>query len=240
MCKPAIWVVVPLAFAMATPAVVAAGEEGVAIAIVYDTSGSMIGPVRDQAGRNAPKYVIANRALTAIIDRLQKVSTNAAAGAPRRIEAGLFVFNDKGTGAAEVVPFGPFNATALRQWTKNFTRPDGSTPLGEAVRAAGEAVMKSKLSRKHVLVLTDGMNTSGPDPAVIIPRLRNDAAKSGSSIDVHFVAFDVSAKVFDPVKKLGATVMGASDELQLNTQLTFILEEKILLEAEEPAKPTTK
>ena len=50
------------------------------------------------------------------------------------------------------------------------------------------------------------------------------------------MAFDVDAKVFDPVKKLGATVVGAADEKQLNTQLEFILQRKILLEEEEPAK----
>jgi hypothetical protein len=33
------------------------------------------------------------------------------------------------------------------------------------------------------------------------------------------------------------TVVGAADEKQLNQQLEFILEEKILLEKEEPKKP---
>jgi hypothetical protein len=55
-------------------------------------------------------------------------------------------------------------------------------------------------------------------------------------VSVHFVAFDVDAKVFEGVKKLGATVVGASNESQLNAQLGFILEKKILLEDEEPAK----
>ena len=40
------------------------------------------------------------------------------------------------------------------------------------------------------------------------------------------------------VKKLGATVVGASDEAQLESQLEFILQKKILLEDEEP--PTKK
>jgi hypothetical protein len=46
----------------------------------------------------------------------------------------------------------------------------------------------------------------------------------------------VAAKVFDPVKKLGATVVGAADEKQLNTQLDYILQKKILLEEEDPPK----
>ena len=43
----------------------------------------------------------------------------------------------------------------------------------------------------------------------------------------------LDAKVFDPLKKLGATVVGAADEKQLNSQLEFILQRKILLEDEE-------
>jgi hypothetical protein len=55
-------------------------------------------------------------------------------------------------------------------------------------------------------------------------------------LSVHFVAFDVDAKVFDGVKKQGATVVGASNESQLEAQLKFILQRKILLEDEEPKK----
>ena len=43
---------------------------------------------------------------------------------------------------------------------------------------------------------------------------------------------DVDAKVFAGVKKFGSTLLGANDEIQLNKQLGFVLEEKILLEKE--------
>jgi len=82
------------------------------------------------------------------------------------------------------------------------------------------------------------MNTVGPDPAATLPALQKQAAQQQTTLSVHFVAFDVDAKVFDPLKKLGATVVGAADEKQLNSQLQFILERKILLEEEEP--PTKK
>ena len=67
-----------------------------------------------------------------------------------------------------------------------------------------------------------------------MPKLKQQAAQEQASLSVPFVAFDVDAKVFEPVKKLGATVVGAADEKQLNTQLEFILQRKILLEDEEP------
>ena len=216
------------------PCLLAAEEEGVAIAIVYDTSGSMREPVRDSEGKMSPKYVIANRALITIASQIQTFATNSASGARRKIHAALFTFDLQN--AKEVIKMGPFDAAELRMWARNFASPNGNTPLGNALNAAGRSVLASPLSRKHVLIITDGINTSGPQPAVVLPRLKQQAEQNHASLSVHFVAFDVDAKVFDPVKKLGATVVGAADEKQLNTQLDFILQRKILLEEEEPKK----
>lgn len=212
-------------------AAAANSREGVALAIVYDTSGSMLEQVKDGSGNRSPKHRIANRALESIIRRLQAVASGGSSGARRPLECGLIAF--KQDHAAVVVPFGAFDAAALHSWLKGFALPQGSTPLGEAVRLAGQSLLASDLPRKHVLILTDGMNTRGPDPAVVIPKLKEDAAHKKTSLSYHFVAFDVDAGVFGSVKKLGATVVGAADEKQLNSQLQFILEEKILLEEEE-------
>ena len=212
----------------------ATAEEGVALAIVYDTSGSMAEPVRDTSGKMAPKHVIARRALAAIMIRLQSFATNAPAGTPRQMEAGLFAFS--GDGARPIVPFGPFDGSNLKRWTNNIPKPSSGTPLGNALNTAANAVLQSKLARKHVLVITDGVNTVGPDPAAVWPQIKRRADKQQTPLAVHFVAFDVDAKVFNGVKKQGATVVGAADEVQLNSQLEFILEKKILLEDEEPPK----
>jgi hypothetical protein len=229
-------VLLALTVLVASATSAAAADEGVAVAIVYDTSGSMKDPVKDEAGKFSPKYVIANRALVAIANRLQTFATNSAASSPRKIDSGLFVFRKDGPSAA--IPFGPFNATALTAWARGFSAPNGGTPLGNTLSTAGQAVLKSGLTRKHVLVITDGMNTIGPDPAAALAKLQQEAGQKQTSVAVHFVAFDVDAKVFAGVKKLGATVVGAANESQLNTQLEFILEKKILLEEEEP--PTKK
>jgi len=228
-------VLITLAALGSSLAFASAGEEdGVAVAIVYDTSGSMEKPVRDAAGKLAPKYLIANRALATVTRRIQQFATNAAAGGPRKIHAGLFVF--EGSGARAALPFGPFDAPALLAWAQTFSSPNGGTPLGNAVHTAGRAVLNSGLIRKHVLVITDGESNVGPNPAAVLPGLKAQAEKKQTGLSVHFVAFDVDAKVFDGVKKLGATVVGAANETQLYTQLEFILEKKILLEDEEPPK----
>lgn len=212
----------------------AADEDGVALAIIYDTSGSMHDPVRNSAGGRSPKYLIANRALMAMAKQIQAFAAGPTGGAPRNVQAGLFVFS--GDGARMEVPFGPFDAKKLQHFAAAFDRPDGNTPLGNALSAAARTVLKSPLSRRHVLIITDGMNTAGPTPAAVLPRLQQQAQEKQTTLSVHFVAFDVNAKVFDSVKKLGATVVSASDEKQLNTQLEYVLQRKILLEEEEPVK----
>lgn len=211
----------------------AADEDGVALAIIYDTSGSMHDAVRDTSGRMAPKYEIANRALKAVAKQIQTFAERrATGGTPWKIQAGLFVF--KGDGARMAVPFGPFNEKALVDFADNFSAPSGNTPLGNSLKAATRTVLNCPLSRKHVLIITDGVNTAGPTPAAVLPELKQQAEAKHTSLSVHFVAFDVNANVFSSVKKLGATVVGAADEKQLNTQLDYILQRKILLEEEEP------
>ena len=218
-----------------TPGASAAENEGgVALAIVYDTSGSMKENVKDEQGKASPKYVIANRALISISKQIQSFITNTADGSPRKVDAGLFIF--EGDSATQVFAVKPFDGKAFEDWARQFSNPHGNTPLGKSLSMAAQAVMSSPLPRKHVLVITDGMNTVGPKPEQVMPGLKTKADQKGTSLSVHFVAFDVAAKVFDPIKKLGATVVGAADERQLDSQLQFILERKILLEEEEPPK----
>jgi hypothetical protein len=210
----------------------ARADEGVALAIVYDTSGSMNDAVMGKSGRGETKDVIARRALDALVVQLAAFVTNAPAGTKRALETSVYVFSS--TGAKELVPPSPFDAAKAANWSKEIPKPSGGTPLGTAAQAGARTVMNSKFNRRHVLILTDGLNTVGPAPEALLAPLMKQAEKDGKTFFAHFVAFDVAAKQFDPVKKLGATVLGAANEVQLNSQISFILEEKILLEAEDP------
>ena len=205
---------------------VIAGENDLAVAIVYDTSGSMKDAVAGRGGVREPKYVIANRALATIVEKLEKVN---AAG-PRKVQCGLFTFRDKG--GRETVKLGPIDAPALRNWLATFSKPDGGTPIGGAVADATNALWKIHADSRHVLVITDGENTVGAKPDDVLPKLQDQCLKNGLVVHFHFLALDVDAKVFGGIKKFGATLVGASDEAQLNQKLNFILEEKILLEKE--------
>src|SRR5207249_11529364 len=77
------------ALGVSSPNLQAAEEDGVALAILYDTSGSMKEAVPDKDGKPAPKYIIANRALIAISKQVQAFATNSSSGAARRIDASL-------------------------------------------------------------------------------------------------------------------------------------------------------
>ena len=210
----------------------AADDDGVALGILYDTSGSMKDLVPNSTGSTSPKYVIANHALTAIVKQIQAFITNGTAGDPRKVDVGLFTF--EGESAKPVVPLGPFDGDAIQKWTAHFNSPKGGTPLGNALRMVAISVLNSPMPRKHILIITDGMNTIGPEPSEVLPVINRSAQKKQNAIFIHFIAFDVDAKVFDSVKKQGATVAAAADETQLNAQLDFILQNQILLE-----KPST-
>jgi hypothetical protein len=192
--------------------------------------------VTDASGASLPKYVIGARALENCVMLLQAYVAETGASGGRAVRAGLVVF--KNGRASEAVPFGPFEADAFRNWLRDAPKPRGSTPLGRTLATAVERVMASPLSRNHVLVITDGMNTTGPDPEEVIADVRDAAAQVNSTLGVHFIAFDIDASLFDEIREQGVTVVAAADEIQLNEQLSFILERKILLEAEElPAAP---
>jgi uncharacterized protein YegL len=203
-----------------------AADDDLAVAIVYDTSGSMQGPVRTAGGKSEPKYLVGNRALETIVARLEKFS----AGSGRKLHVGVFTFSLKG--ANPVVPVGPFEPEKIRAWLKDAKPPQGGTPLGNATEEAARALLKQKAGSRHVLVITDGENTIGEPPEKKMTGLLQEALKSGQALYFHFVAFDVQASHFAPVKKLGATLLSAADEAQLNDRLSFVLDEKILLEKE--------
>src|SRR5882762_7636338 len=54
-------------------------QDGIAVAIIYDTSGSMRELVRDANGIRSPKFRIANRALASIVDRIQTFAASTPA-----------------------------------------------------------------------------------------------------------------------------------------------------------------
>ena len=220
--------------------------DAVAFAVVYDTSGSMGGTIPSLGGKPEAKYLIARRALASVATRLEKFTApasvsdpsvgssvpsaiNAAPTSVRSLDFGLYVF--KIDEAATALPLAPFSAPALRTWLDTQGRPRDATPLGLTMQLAGQALLASPAPHKHLLVLTDGANSSGIEPEDALDLLQRESEKKQPPLFVHVIALGLKPSVFAALKKRGATLIGASDEKQLQTQLDFILENQILLEA---------
>lgn len=200
-------------------------EDGIAVAVVYDLSGSMKDSVPDASGKKAPKYIIAKRALLSVVDRIQQFADSAK---DKKLAVSLLVFgNDR---VQQALPLADFKAQTFRDWAASAPDPNGGTPIGEALKVATAQLLASPLDHKHILIITDGENTVGAKPEKVLPDLRKQAEAKETFVGVHIVAFDVSAKVFEPLKKLDCTVVGAANEQQLNTQLNYVLQEKMLVE----------
>jgi len=201
---------------------------GAAVAILIDTSGSM----RDEApGDSRPKYVLAQEALEAMLD-----ATDAfvAKRPDFPIKIGIYSFSSH---ARLLLPIRPYDRAAIRNVLANVPRPGGGTAIGEALRAARPDLYRAGVFRKYVIVVTDGENTSGRDPAEVA---REMFRKSEGAVQVYFVAFDTSPEKFAFLKEAGGDVIGAGTGVELRQALDGIYQGKILAEApaveREPAK----
>ena len=128
---------------------------GAAVAILVDTSGSM----RDRApGDDRPKYVVAQEAIEAMLD-----ATDAfvAKRPDFPIKIGIYSFSSS---VRTLRPIQPYDRAAIRQALDGLPRPGGGTAIGEAMREARPDLYRAGVFRKYLLVVTDGDNTSGPEP----------------------------------------------------------------------------
>jgi Mg-chelatase subunit ChlD len=103
----------------------------------------------------------------------------------------------------------------------------GDTPIGSAMVRAVRDLNATKMSRKHVVLLSDGKNNSSFDPTDVMKVINETGAAS-----VYCVAFDVNAGCFNGIKTNGGLVYSAANQQELQSQLDTILNTKILVEAE--------
>ncbi len=213
---------------VATPAH-ASPPADVALAVVYDTSGSMRTSIRAADGSLTPKHVAARRAFALVIDQLERYAKGTEFTAPKRLDLSIVAFS--GTRVVEAVPMAPLNGAAARKWLDALPLPNSGTPLGDAMALAGRSLLATPAASKHLLVLTDGENTSGITPIAALTTLHKQTGAQDQVVFVHVLALDISPTVFASLQQAGATLIGANDEKQLQSQLDFILETQILVEA---------
>ncbi len=202
-------------------------DEGIALAVVFDNSGSMNSDVSTASGKKEKKSDIGIRSLRSVFDRLQHWSL---VNTDKKVDFGVFIFD--GDDGRTLLPLAPMDSDRFNAVLSKI-RFDSSTPLGPAIEVAGKALATSRLNRRHMVVITDGEHNRGPSPEAVLGWLKT-ATEGTASINSYFIAFDINADVFEPVKKNGASVFSAEDDNSLNERLGFILDKKILLEEPDP------
>ena len=209
-------------FAASAAPVDAAPREGIAAVLLVDVSGSMDEEIERGDGR---KIAIARRAA---LDLVMQFDTYAAAHPDEPVLIGLYEFSGSAAASTrEVIALGAPDPAAAKSALARL-RPNGGTPIGAAMIAATRTLDQSGLSRRHLLVVTDGENTDGyaPDDVMAALGRRPDAARPS----VYFVAFDIAASRFDGVRNAGGLVLEAADAKELNQTLDVLLNGKILVE----------
>ena len=204
-------------------------REGVAAAILIDTSGSMTERVSNVDGVKQPKIEIARRAA---IDLVSQFDSYAKEHSDKPILLGVYEFSDRDRqpSTRTVIKPGPPNAVAAHDAIMRM-HAEGGTPIGNAMIQAKRDLDATGLSKRHILVITDGENTAGYAPQDVTRAIVNQTDNNRASI--YFVAFDVAASKFNAVKDAGGLVLAASNETGLRETLDYLLTGKILAEQPE-------
>ncbi|MBN1344337.1 MAG: VWA domain-containing protein [Phycisphaerae bacterium] len=195
---------------------------GTAIVILIDTSGSMAARIRAQDGTMKPKHEIAEGALERIVDYTARWK---ASRADRVLDLGMYSFSSS---PAVVLGMGEFDAKAARSALERIPRPGGGTAIGQAIVEGFRALYGSGCITKHLVCITDGENTSGVPPDRVSRQLYD---QTEGAVEMHFVAFDTSAKGFNFLSQVNGHVVEAVDGAELRVQLKEIYEKRILAEA---------
>jgi len=210
-------------------------KDGLAAVVLVDVSGSMHDRIKGERRRKI------EAAQAAAIDLVGAFDRYATAHPAEAVVVGIHEFSARpGQPAArEVIGLARPNPRTAGDRIRDM-KTGGGTPIGDAMAEARLALDRSGLKRRHLLVVTDGENTNGPDPAVVASILEQqpDAVKAS----LYFVAFDVDAEAFAAVKNTGALLLSAKSGAELASTFDELLDDRILVEAprmtvEQPRTP---
>ena len=198
-------------------------REGLAAAILIDVSGSMD---RDAGDSGTPKIVSARRAAIDLVDQFARYAEEHK---DEPVMLGVFEFSDRDgqPDTREVIRMGPPDRAKATQ-AINAMKANGGTPIGNAMIAGKRALDATGLTRRHLLVITDGENTHGSAPDDVAAAINRRPSAERPS--VYFVAFDISASRFNGVRDAGGLVLEAANAKALNETLDSLLRGKILIE----------
>jgi Mg-chelatase subunit ChlD len=190
---------------------------------MIDVSGSM---KREAPGSRDTKIVIARRAAIDLVEQFAKYADDHPA-VP--VQLAIFEFSSERSGGdvRQVVPMGRPDRASAASAIQNM-RAEGGTPIGDAMVRGKRALDAARLTRRHLLLVTDGENTDGFEPGAVARAIEGRPFDERPTI--YFVAFDIEAKRFNEVKDAGGFVMEAASGKALGETIDSLLRGKILIE----------
>jgi Mg-chelatase subunit ChlD len=201
-------------------------REGLAAAILIDVSGSMDDRVTGDDGRRARKIDVARRAARDLIEQFAAYADERK-GEP--VLLGVYEFSRR-NGRADARPIMPMAAPDRTHADAALSRldPEGGTPIGQAMLTAKRELDATGLSRRHLLIVSDGENTDGFRPEDVAAAIGRRPETERPSL--YFVAFDIDARRFTRLREAGSLVLSAGNARELNQTLDMLLKGNILVE----------
>lgn len=208
------------------PDVRAEAHEGLAAAIVIDVSGSMDERVTGEDGRRARKIDVARRAASDLVEQFARYADEHK---EEPVMLGVFEFSrrDNQPDCRPIIPMGPPDRAHAGEALARLD-PDGGTPIGQAMITAKKALDATGLTRRHLLIVSDGENTNGFKPEEVAAAIAR--RPDGERPSIYFVAFDIEARRFNRLRDAGSLVLSAASARELNNTLDMLLKGNILLE----------
>jgi Mg-chelatase subunit ChlD len=201
-------------------------RDGIAAAIVIDVSGSMDDKVEGTDSRQERKIAIDRRAARDLVEQFARYADDHP---DETVLLGIYEFSRRRgePDCRPVVPLGPPDRSRADAAIAGL-EPDGGTPIGEAMITAKRELDATGLTRRHLLLVTDGENTDGFRPEHVADGIARRPEAERPSI--YFVAFDVDARRFARVRDAGALVLSAANARELNETLDSLIRGQILIE----------
>lgn len=194
-----------LGISMVGSSAVAALQSGVAVSIIFDTSGSMEGE-RLQIAKQTFNQTISPRLMASKIP----------------VEHSII---SCGGSASVIQPNALLEGQALD--VVNTFNAGGGTPLGESILEAYNQLASSHREQKFIFILSDGEAT-GVDPRIIIQGMK----ARGVEVGIFVVGFQTSRENYAPISELGGSVMMADDAKALESVCDAIFKQILRVEAE--------
>lgn len=200
-------------------------QPGVAVIVLVDTSGSMAQKVPDATGQMRPKNELAREALERIVAQTEAWKVKKP---DQTMKMGVTLF---ASSVRDLLPIGDFDAAKAREALNRLPHPNSGTAIGKAMQHGFQALYGTGCSRKYLVCITDGENTTGVRPDRMAKQLFD---QTGGEVEIHFIAFDTASRHFAFLKEVNGNVVEASDGKQLVEELSKIYDKRILAEKPEP------